>query len=478
MSYINSDSGPGFSKAVISFWFRVPQASLDKAGAASGKEGAMLDGIVPLVVMGKEGTGQTPYKQTKDEHVLVGTSSGTECGGALINLFAECTGEEEIFPGVFCCRESIIVAEYECNCTSGTSEAYGTTYHTTKEGPAPPTDPSFIGVDSQGYLYVNFESTRKPSVSGYGYELSSITPGSSSGSVVGQCKSGSTGFGCDVLCCVCLIIECSNSEVDNGNGYDNTTSSPPESPGTGTDPAYHYTDISFTEDRTGSIYSNDISVSADEWHHVLISCDLSGVKTHGGEWDGNLAQFVDSAAKLWIALDDKNYTKGDLSGNWSEKGDNDVITDGAYAVAGTQPNKEAGGGIAQYSLDSTAVPAGAIGMPAIGKYVNNIYNVEMAEFQMWTGLTLNTASTAARRAFLDYKRDAKGNIVPEKDKTFKLRPVNPKKAEKLMGRKPNIMLHGSSRWKKGDNTGSARGDFKPTGEIVRYMPDPSVLGVK
>lgn len=481
MSYINLESGPGFSKAVISFWFQVPQESLDAASKAyKGEDGVMLDGVVPLVVMGQEGTGQTPSHQEITEDVLTFTGgSGTGYTGGLVDVTAECTSVVGPFD---CCKTSVITSHYECNAISLTQPEVhdGITYKTTATGPGPKTDPTFIGVDATGgrpTLYVNFESTQKPRVSNYAYEISSITPGTArTGYVLGSCVSGTRGFGCDVLCCVCLIIECSN-DADNGNGFDDTTPSPPEHGGTEpTSPKNNWTEIPFAENKTGAIYGNEVDVSADEWHHVLISVDLGPVVTHGGEWDGKLAPFVDSAAKLWVAMDDKNYTKFNLSENWAEKGDNDVITDGAYNVAGTSPNEDAGGGMPRYSLDSTAVPTGSLGMPASKKYVDNIHHVEMAEFQMWTGVTLDTGTESNRRAFIDYKRDENGKVIPEKDGSKKLKPVNPKKAEKLLGKKPNILLHGSGKWKRGDNTGESRGDFVPSkGAIESYKPDP-ILG--
>lgn len=491
MSYLNMVGGVdgGFKRAVISFWFRVPQESMDAARyAETGADGKMFDGIVPLVVMGKEGTGETPYDVVEDNHVLLATSSGTLCGGTHVtNITAECTGTEEILPGVLCCKKSLIKYDLECVCTSGTDEAYTTTYETTATGSGPETNPTFIGVDGNGYLYVNFESAQKPKVNNYWYQLTSVTPGSSSGSVIviggGDCRTGEAAFGCDVLCCVCLIIECSNSEEDNGEGYDHSTPGPEESPGTTVEPKYHYTEVSFAEDATGAIDSSStIEVSADEWHHILVSVDLRPVVSHGyaANEDTTVAvgQKVDSAAKLWIALDDKNYTQYELSENWAEgRGDNDIITPGAYRIArsSADDSKDSPDGIPLYSLDSTSVPPGTIGIPATDKYADKIYRVEMAEFQMWVGEILDTGVESNRRAFIDYKRDAQGKFVSEKDGSVKLRPVNPDEAEVLIGKTPAILLHGSGRWKKGKNSGLGS-DLEPTGAIERYKPDPAVSG--
>jgi len=60
--------------------------------------------------------------------------------------------------------------------------------------------------------------------------------------------------------------------------------------------------------------------------------------------------------------------------------------------------------------------------------------------------------------------------------------------EKLLGKKPEILLHRSSNWKKGSNTGTLglefagdgqiierpAGQFVPTAKIEQYKPDPKL----
>jgi hypothetical protein len=92
----------------------------------------------------------------------------------------------------------------------------------------------------------------------------------------------------------------------------------------------------------------------------------------------------------------------------------------------------------------------------------------LAELQIFTGVTLDTTLVTARRAFVD----ADGN------------PVDPEDAEEFMGKRPEILLHGSSDWIDGLNTGSIgldnedkivpSGQFTPTGTILEYTPDPSL----
>jgi hypothetical protein len=57
-------------------------------------------------------------------------------------------------------------------------------------------------------------------------------------------------------------------------------------------------------------------------------------------------------------------------------------------------------------------------------------------------------------------------------------------AAKLMGRKPDILLHRSGNWKQGRNTGTLgvdasgkpipSGQFGHFGTILKYKPDPSI----
>jgi hypothetical protein len=94
----------------------------------------------------------------------------------------------------------------------------------------------------------------------------------------------------------------------------------------------------------------------------------------------------------------------------------------------------------------------------------------MAEFQMWTGISLDTGEEENRRLFIDFERDDKGDPVDEE-----LKPVAPKVAEKALGKRPDVTLHGSSKWKAGRNAGTA-GQLKPTGRIITYKPDPNLHG--
>jgi hypothetical protein len=121
-----------------------------------------------------------------------------------------------------------------------------------------------------------------------------------------------------------------------------------------------------------------------------------------------------------------------------------------------------------------------LGIPSSAQFVNNVYRVELAEFAMWTGVTLDTGIEANRRAFIDFRRDEAGAPVDNV-----LQPVDPEKAATLLGKAPEILLHGSSKWVNGENTGTTgvdsdgnpipSGQFHPTGGIKQYEPDPSLV---
>lgn len=265
-------------------------------------------------------------------------------------------------------------------------------------------------------------------------------------------------------------------------------------------------------------------LSPDQWHHLLLSFDLSSpIVTKGpsadlatgkqSHWD-NVSQGASSYAKMWYAIDDVDYRgraepeeEGNPQYNMAPfsvdydvdptkpgpRGDpNGILTEGGWTVAksgtaavtfGNQPSPTP-----EYSFsDSTLVTAKAeLGIPASTKYVDRIYRVEMAEFQMWTGVTLDTGIESNRRAFIDFEKDADGLS------TTRMKPVaiaDDGLAVKLLNKPPEILLHGSNNWKTGFNTGSTgaetnedgnvvkipEGQFKPVAGIEQYKPDPSLI---
>jgi hypothetical protein len=111
----------------------------------------------------------------------------------------------------------------------------------------------------------------------------------------------------------------------------------------------------------------------------------------------------------------------------------------------------------------------------------------MAELQIWCNKTLDTASQVNRRLFLDHpkKTDDSGQQVPDTSKP--LQPVPPGVAARALG-EPDVVLHGTTNWKRGTNTGTSgykldsggnrvinpAGQFTPHGKIEKFVPDPKL----
>jgi hypothetical protein len=286
-----------------------------------------------------------------------------------------------------------------------------------------------------------------------------------------------------------------------------------------------------------------ITITPDKWHHLLLSFDLSNATSTTGEsffqdfgectHPPNITKFSNKSGSnpctIWIALDDVNYNnyeppwpdpsyQGLLSylrwdfqliddpGLKATLGNNGVLPFlGFYGFFGqsTGLHEKAWGttgqvivrdyllpGIPMYAynpkpLPSQGHPFAIPCAPDIPSLAHNYHHVEMAEFQIFTGMMLDTGIEKNRRAFIDYKRDAKGAPVPDKNGNLTMVPVDPAKAAKLIGREPDIELHKSGNWIRGKNTGTtgvgtdgkpiSTGQFTPTGSIKKYKPDPSIV---
>jgi len=232
-------------------------------------------------------------------------------------------------------------------------------------------------------------------------------------------------------------------------------------------------------------------VSADKWHHLLVSFDFSTpvdvVAIKGSQSDNVERDTINSTCKLWYAFDDENKNgKDNMGDSWGFHGPNDVIPITAIeaAISYTSPpisNDSSGGPTVtgelydtEYHWAASPIPmsGGPVGLPASADYVSTIYHVEMGELQFFAGLVIDTGDQQKRRAFVD----ANG------------KPVKPADTEKALGRRPDILLHGTSNWKQGKNTGTTgltrneagedvvidAGQFQHTGLIKKYTPDPAL----
>lgn len=252
-------------------------------------------------------------------------------------------------------------------------------------------------------------------------------------------------------------------------------------------------------------------IEPDHWHHLLLSFDFTanvstrgqlvsqtivhGVNSGEAPSSGGEGGRTSSTCLMWVALDDKNLTQRALSVFWPNgySNPNGILPINAMAVAQSvnysivetnNPQSLCNGvnytitqinQIPEYSYLPAAVDMSNIGLPADDTYVDAIRQCEMAELQVFTGVSLKTGETVNRRAFVD----PNGKPVPPTQK----KEVDPSTKQvtkesgsiELLGKEPEILLHKSGNWKKGMNTGT--GDqFVPTAKIISYKPDPSLRG--
>jgi len=145
------------------------------------------------------------------------------------------------------------------------------------------------------------------------------------------------------------------------------------------------------------------------------------------------------------------------------------------------------GGMPTYNYEPGDLPTSLadFGIPGIPALVERICNVELAEFQLFMDVTTDTDNESNRKAFLDYPAAPDGTPPPsgEGGDSSGMVPVDPKKAEDLLGKRPEILLHTQDNWIIGKNTGSlgvtangdtiASGQFETTGAIKKY-PGPKL----
>jgi hypothetical protein len=504
MSCLSGIELKSFTKAVISFWFRLPQASVKAAKKSwTGEDGKLFDGIIPLVVIGKPGSGNSAQNWTTEQVQTGESSGGYEYTGATD------TSSISVDPSGFCGGHG----QYSYFCTvthtktAGTFTALPPVYSYTEmvvfsQGPAAPTNPTFIGVDCSidpPVLLVNFQSNTKCTASGYAFQRT-VAPGDN---IQGEGLTPQAGEEGTVIITGCSIpfgVQIPFYDIESTGGFTPVYYPPGYSTGP---PVVSNSDITDqTVDATGAIYSDKLSVTPDRWHHVLVSVDLSEVATHGGEVNGTIAN-IDSSSKLYVAMDDKNYTGSNLSSNWTGGGPNDVITDEARRIAGALPPvDDAGNPIATptYSV-KMSVPSGVLGIPAHATFVTNIYNVQMAEFLMWVGETLDTGVEKNRRLFI--APDKKGILKPVNPTPIyipiaktavgdpatwepgadssafvpPLSALDPSAAgsgNKLLGTPVIDFTKASLNWMMPRNLGTSRGKIAKIGKIKPYFPDPSI----
>lgn len=196
-----------------------------------------------------------------------------------------------------------------------------------------------------------------------------------------------------------------------------------------------------------SIAGSAITVAADQWHHVLVSFDLSGgcSSTYSAPDLG-----IDSTCPFYWSFDDVNYSSKYLWPNTPViVGDTDV-PNGIFSDRCIQNS-----GSFSFAAGNIPTSGNAFGVPS--DQTDHVYKIEMAELQVYTDVTLDTSNSTNRRAFV----------------TSDGRPESMGAAALLLGKTPEVYLHGLSRWQSGTNSGTA-GHLTPTGTINPFTPGPSL----
>jgi len=193
-----------------------------------------------------------------------------------------------------------------------------------------------------------------------------------------------------------------------------------------------------------------IIVVADAWHHILVSLDLSG----GCSSTYSTPDLtIDTTCPFYWAFDDANYNSAYLWPNTPQVVGNADVPNGIYSDRGNQNS-------GSFSFAAGNIPTGSkpIGIPSYSDFISKIYDVEMAELQIYTGVTLDTSVVMNRRAFVT--SDGK----PELDYSI---------PDALLGKSPEIRLHTGKNWKAGTNTGTL-GNLTKVGTINDFSPGPDI----
>ncbi len=214
-------------------------------------------------------------------------------------------------------------------------------------------------------------------------------------------------------------------------------------------------------------------VTPDEWHHALISWDLgAGNSAHGA--DNDVGGVIDTTSTMWCGFDDVNRNGLGLPSNWVGNVTGDSLGDpNAVLSAGAARAIGLGGthvfGTPTASVTFTSVPTSPISIPGpltLDRATDFLGNdetfdanqlVEMAELQIFSGVTLDTSVLENRRAFV----------------TETGTPAAASLASALLGKAPEVYFHGHTNFKNGTNLGTI-GAFTPTGTINPFTPGPSL----
>jgi len=170
-------------------------------------------------------------------------------------------------------------------------------------------------------------------------------------------------------------------------------------------PQTYVSDISYVRTGPPAKFTIDakFTLAPDTWHHMLLSydfsdgCTVAALPNYAGAQP--VGDTTSAYAKIWYAVDDQHRGgKDDMGDYWVEKDDNGIISEAGYGAIGSYnpapPPPNLHGNIPPPSYQwegSVPLNNGPVGIPAAVEYVDTVYHCEMAEFQMWTGVTLDTS---------------------------------------------------------------------------------------
>lgn len=207
--------------------------------------------------------------------------------------------------------------------------------------------------------------------------------------------------------------------------------------------------------------SHALTVTADTWHHALISFDISPgcsiTFANVNRSPPDLQYALSLGPTFSWSFDDQGKVNRSMLPSWGIAVDESldgttnqhIVPNGFFSIW-TGPD------IASVPIESStdftvSVGAGSIaslgnqiGIPASAAFVDNVYNIEMCELQIFTGVTFDATLEVNRRAFI------KADGTPETDYSV---------AELLLGKSPEIKLIGATNWKVGNNSGSLDDNF-------------------
>lgn len=199
-----------------------------------------------------------------------------------------------------------------------------------------------------------------------------------------------------------------------------------------------------------------ISVTADVWHHVLISFDFSGGCATTFD-ETNAVNFVDICPFHW-AFDNVNYTGNYLNPGtpsvYGQAAAAGIVSEWSRALAAAEPPSVLPSSYSFAAGDLTT-SGNPFGVPASSDRAAHIQRVRKSRFRLFTGVTCDFSVEANRRAFI----------------TADNLQASISAAPALLGKQPEIHFETHDDFITGNNQGTA-GDFSPTGTISPYTPGP------